>query len=74
MESPPELEQAQFSPVPDAEDPCPAATPAPEEVDETWEEKEDKLDAENVKPETSKPVDLKYQYKEGGFPTLAPNY
>uniref|UniRef100_A0AAZ3RD57 Eukaryotic translation initiation factor 4 gamma 1 n=1 Tax=Oncorhynchus tshawytscha TaxID=74940 RepID=A0AAZ3RD57_ONCTS len=36
-------------------------TPAVEEVDETWEEKEDKLDAENIEP---KPEDLKYQYKE----------
>uniref|UniRef100_A0A4W5PB12 Eukaryotic translation initiation factor 4 gamma 1 n=1 Tax=Hucho hucho TaxID=62062 RepID=A0A4W5PB12_9TELE len=41
--------------------PRPAANPAVEEVDETWEEKEDKLDAENIEP---KPGDLKYQYKE----------
>lgn len=46
-------------------EPCPAASPSPEETDETWEEKEDKLDTENIEPETAKPVEQKYQYKEG---------
>ncbi|XP_066459421.1 eukaryotic translation initiation factor 4 gamma 1 isoform X2 [Eleutherodactylus coqui] len=41
----PEIEQTPSVPV--------------EEQDETWEEKEDKLDAENIKP-----GDLKYKYKE----------
>lgn len=62
MQSPPE--QATPTSASDAEEPRPAATPAVAEVDETWEEKEDKLDAENIEP---KPEDLKYQYKEGGF-------
>lgn len=34
-------------------------------MEETWEEKEDKLDTENIEPETAKPVEQKYQYKEG---------
>ena len=39
----------------------PPATPA-EDPEQTWEEKEDKLDAENIEPKT---VEQKYQYKEG---------
>uniref|UniRef100_A0A8C7HSH2 Eukaryotic translation initiation factor 4 gamma 1 n=1 Tax=Oncorhynchus kisutch TaxID=8019 RepID=A0A8C7HSH2_ONCKI len=58
-ESPPE--QATPTSASDTEEPRPATTPAVAEVDETWEEKEDKLDAENIEP---KPGDLKYQYKE----------
>ncbi|XP_020359083.1 eukaryotic translation initiation factor 4 gamma 1 isoform X10 [Oncorhynchus kisutch] len=54
-------EQATPTSASDAKEPRPANTPAVEEVDETWEEKEDKLDAENIEP---KPEDLKYQYKE----------
>ncbi|XP_056421627.1 eukaryotic translation initiation factor 4 gamma 1 isoform X2 [Hyla sarda] len=38
-----------------------------EEQDETWEEKEDKLDAENIKP-----GDLKYKYKEEQWKPLNP--
>lgn len=49
----------------DAEEPQPAP-PAAEEVDETWEEKEDKLDAENIEPETQK-----YDYKPGDFSSPA---
>uniref|UniRef100_A0AAZ3PUZ2 Eukaryotic translation initiation factor 4 gamma 1 n=1 Tax=Oncorhynchus tshawytscha TaxID=74940 RepID=A0AAZ3PUZ2_ONCTS len=60
-ESTPEPEQATPTSASDAKEPRPANTPAVEEVDETWEEKEDKLDAENIEP---KPEDLKYQYKE----------
>uniref|UniRef100_A0A8C7IK53 Eukaryotic translation initiation factor 4 gamma 1 n=1 Tax=Oncorhynchus kisutch TaxID=8019 RepID=A0A8C7IK53_ONCKI len=59
LESTPE--QATPTSASDAKEPRPANTPAVEEVDETWEEKEDKLDAENIEP---KPEDLKYQYKE----------
>lgn len=45
---------------------APVAPPPAEEVDETWEEKEDKLDAENIKPESpTTPTDQKYQYKAG---------
>ncbi|XP_063772684.1 eukaryotic translation initiation factor 4 gamma 1 isoform X3 [Pseudophryne corroboree] len=39
----------------------------PEEQDETWEEKEDKLDAENIKP-----GDQKYKYKEEQWKPLNP--
>ncbi|KAM4771361.1 eukaryotic translation initiation factor 4 gamma 1 isoform 2-T2 [Rhinophrynus dorsalis] len=39
----------------------------PEEQDETWEEKEDKLDAENIKP-----GDHKYKYKEEQWKPLNP--
>ncbi|KAK5606526.1 Eukaryotic translation initiation factor 4 gamma 1, partial [Crenichthys baileyi] len=38
-----------------------AAPPAQEEADLTWEDKEDKLDAENIQPAAT---DKKYQYKE----------
>lgn len=47
---------------------APVAPPPAEEVDETWEEKEDKLDAENIRPESpapATPTEQKYQYKEG---------
>uniref|UniRef100_A0AAX7T800 Eukaryotic translation initiation factor 4 gamma 1 n=1 Tax=Astatotilapia calliptera TaxID=8154 RepID=A0AAX7T800_ASTCA len=54
-------------PVP-APEPQPPATapPAQEEADLTWEDKEDKLDAENIQPDPLKPTatDKKYQYKE----------
>lgn len=43
-----------------------ASPPTPEEADLTWEDKEDKLDAENIKPDSPNPTDMKYQYKEGG--------
>ncbi|TSK67162.1 Eukaryotic translation initiation factor 4 gamma 1 [Bagarius yarrelli] len=49
-------------------DPAPVAPPPAEEVEETWEEKEDKLDAENVQPQSpapATPTEQKYQYKEG---------
>ncbi|OCT78445.1 eukaryotic translation initiation factor 4 gamma, 1 S homeolog isoform X2 [Xenopus laevis] len=39
----------------------------PEEQDETWEEKEDKLDAENIKP-----GDVKYKYKDEQWKPLNP--
>ncbi|KAG8444977.1 hypothetical protein GDO86_009936 [Hymenochirus boettgeri] len=50
------------APEPD-QSPC---TPA-EEQDETWEEKEDKLDAENIKP-----GEHKYKYKEEQWKPLNP--
>lgn len=46
----------------------PVAPPPPEDLDETWEEKEDKLDAENIKPRSptpTSPTEQKYQYKAG---------
>ncbi|XP_041656970.1 eukaryotic translation initiation factor 4 gamma 1-like isoform X3 [Cheilinus undulatus] len=62
--APPEPEPA---PAPATETQPPAASPpAPEEADLTWEDKEDKLDAENIQPEPQKDTstDKKYQYKE----------
>lgn len=50
------------APAPEPKPPA-AAPPAPEEADLTWEDKEDKLDAENIQPAAT---DKKYQYKEGG--------
>lgn len=49
-----------------------ASPPAPEESDLTWEDKEDKLDAENIQPNPPEPTatDKKYQYKEGGVSDL----
>lgn len=53
--------------VPETQPPA-ALPPAPEEADLTWEDKEDKLDAENIQPDSpeSPSTDKKYQYKEGG--------
>uniref|UniRef100_A0A9J8ACG5 Eukaryotic translation initiation factor 4 gamma 1 n=1 Tax=Cyprinus carpio carpio TaxID=630221 RepID=A0A9J8ACG5_CYPCA len=54
---------------------APVAPPPAEDVDETWEEKEDKLDAENIKPESptrSSPSEQKYQYKEEQWKPLDP--
>lgn len=39
--------------------------PTRDEPEETWEEKEDKQDVENIKPDGIKLSDQKYQYKEG---------
>uniref|UniRef100_A0A669EN10 Eukaryotic translation initiation factor 4 gamma 1 n=1 Tax=Oreochromis niloticus TaxID=8128 RepID=A0A669EN10_ORENI len=62
-------------PVP-APEPQPPATapPAQEEADLTWEDKEDKLDAENIQPDPPKPAatDKKYQYKEEQWKPINP--
>lgn len=57
--------------APEAQPPA-ASPPAPEESDLTWEDKEDKLDAENIQPNPPEPTatDKKYQYKEGGVSDL----
>ncbi|XP_076833025.1 eukaryotic translation initiation factor 4 gamma 1 isoform X1 [Brachyhypopomus gauderio] len=57
------------------EDPAPVAQTPVEEVDETWEEKEDKLDAENIQPQSptqATPTEQKYQYKEEQWKPLNP--
>ncbi|XP_052472579.1 eukaryotic translation initiation factor 4 gamma 1 isoform X10 [Carassius gibelio] len=57
------------------ESPAPVPPPPAEELEETWEEKEDKLDAENIKPESptqSSPTKQKYQYKEEQWKPLDP--
>lgn len=52
------------APAPPSEPKPPIAAPLlQEEADLTWEDKEDKLDAENIQ---SASTDKKYQYKEGG--------
>lgn len=68
--TPPEPEPA-LPPAPETQLPA-ASTPVAEEADLTWEDKEDKLDAENIQPEPPKPnaTDKKYQYKEGAFMNL----
>ncbi|KAL7400523.1 hypothetical protein ABVT39_013470 [Epinephelus coioides] len=61
--TPPEPEPAP-APAPETQPPA-ASPPAPEEADLTWEDKEDKLDAENIQPDPkSTDTDKKYQYKE----------
>lgn len=57
------------TPAQETQPPAAAASPPPEESDLTWEDKEDKLDAENIQPNPSEPtvIDKKYQYKEGVF-------
>ena len=64
--APPEPEPAPAR-APETQPPA-ASPPAPEEADLTWEDKEDKLDAENIQPDRpeSRASDKKYQYKEGG--------
>ncbi|XP_066565140.1 eukaryotic translation initiation factor 4 gamma 1 isoform X3 [Amia ocellicauda] len=69
-ESPSEPDQAQITaPAPESEEP---QHPPAEETDETWEEKEDKLDAENIEPDALKPGDQKYQYKEEQWKPINP--
>ncbi|XP_078266306.1 eukaryotic translation initiation factor 4 gamma 1a [Rhinoraja longicauda] len=46
--------------------------PTRDEPDETWEEKEDKQDVENIKPDGMKLSDQKYQYKEENWKPLNP--
>ncbi|XP_072428568.1 eukaryotic translation initiation factor 4 gamma 1-like isoform X1 [Chiloscyllium punctatum] len=43
-----------------------------DEPEETWEEKEDKQDVENIKPDGIKLLDQKYQYKEENWKPLNP--
>lgn len=65
------FQEQRAKPVPEpshtqANPPAPAEPPA-EAVDETWEEKEDKQNADPEKEKSqSEPSDQKYQYKEGG--------
>ncbi|XP_039986566.1 eukaryotic translation initiation factor 4 gamma 1-like [Xiphias gladius] len=68
--TPPEPEPA---PVPEPQPPA-ASPPAAEEADLTWEDKEDKLDAENIQPDPPKPTgtDQKYQYKEEQWKPINP--
>uniref|UniRef100_UPI00398F0702 eukaryotic translation initiation factor 4 gamma 1-like isoform X2 n=1 Tax=Pristiophorus japonicus TaxID=55135 RepID=UPI00398F0702 len=47
-------------------------TPTRDEPEETWEEKEDKQDVENIKPDGIKLLDQKYQYKEENWKPLNP--
>uniref|UniRef100_A0A672QWH7 Eukaryotic translation initiation factor 4 gamma 1-like n=1 Tax=Sinocyclocheilus grahami TaxID=75366 RepID=A0A672QWH7_SINGR len=70
----PEEEKPAPEPEVAQKEPSPAPTPAPpaEESDETWEDKEDKLDPENIEPEASKPVEQKYQYKEEQWKPINP--
>ncbi|KAJ4919575.1 hypothetical protein JOQ06_012525, partial [Pogonophryne albipinna] len=67
---PPEPEP---TPVPETKPPV-VSTPAPEDPDMTWEDKEDKegkMDAENTKPDPNNP-DKKYQYKEENWKPIDP--
>ncbi|XP_026061836.1 eukaryotic translation initiation factor 4 gamma 1-like isoform X3 [Carassius auratus] len=70
----PEEEEPAPEPEVSQEEPSPAPTPAPpaEESDETWEDKEDKLDTENTEPDASKTVEQKYQYKEEQWKPINP--
>ncbi|CAI9599778.1 unnamed protein product [Staurois parvus] len=62
-------ETSESAAIPPPAAPEPEQTPnvPAEEQDETWEEKEDKLDAENIKP-----ADHKYKYKEEQWKPLNP--
>ncbi|XP_036928829.1 eukaryotic translation initiation factor 4 gamma 1-like isoform X1 [Acanthopagrus latus] len=70
--APPEPESAPTR-APETQPPA-AVSPAPEEADLTWEDKEDKLDAENIQPESPKSpsTDKKYQYKEEQWKPINP--
>uniref|UniRef100_A0A673H3P1 Eukaryotic translation initiation factor 4 gamma 1-like n=1 Tax=Sinocyclocheilus rhinocerous TaxID=307959 RepID=A0A673H3P1_9TELE len=74
LQDEPEEEKPALEPEVAQKEPSPAPTPAPpaEESDETWEDKEDKLDTENIEPEASKPVEQKYQYKEEQWKPINP--
>ncbi|XP_048102582.1 eukaryotic translation initiation factor 4 gamma 1a isoform X2 [Alosa alosa] len=62
------------APQPEPVEARPATPPAPpaEDPDQTWEEKEDKLDTENIEPDVNKAVELKYQYKEDQWKPINP--
>ncbi|KAM7413631.1 hypothetical protein PAMA_020830 [Pampus argenteus] len=62
------------APAPATQPPAAASPPAPEEADLTWEDKEDKLDAENIQPDPSSPTatDKKYKYKEENWKPINP--
>ncbi|XP_054839267.1 eukaryotic translation initiation factor 4 gamma 1 isoform X2 [Eublepharis macularius] len=62
-----EAENTPPVPAPEPEEPAPAPARSPEEAEETWEEKEDKLDPEKVKQ-----ADQKYRYKEEQWKPLNP--
>ncbi|XP_078791297.1 eukaryotic translation initiation factor 4 gamma 1a isoform X4 [Oryzias latipes] len=70
-------EEQRAKPVPEpshtqANPPAPAEPPA-EAVDETWEEKEDKQNADPEKEKSqSEPSDQKYQYKEENWKPIDP--
>ncbi|CAB1349176.1 unnamed protein product [Coregonus sp. 'balchen'] len=69
--TPPRVEDQMDSPPPQSNTPAGESSMQVEEVDETWEEKEDKLDAENIEP---KPGDLKYHAamsKPEGLPQIS---
>ncbi|TST47713.1 Eukaryotic translation initiation factor 4 gamma 1 [Bagarius yarrelli] len=53
-------------------EPLPAISPSPEDTEETWEEKEDKMDTENIEPDMAKSVEQKYQYKEEHWKPINP--
>uniref|UniRef100_A0AAR2LZF3 Eukaryotic translation initiation factor 4 gamma, 1a n=1 Tax=Pygocentrus nattereri TaxID=42514 RepID=A0AAR2LZF3_PYGNA len=69
-----EPEEKEPAPEPVTAQVQPSEPPAPtaEESEETWEEKEDKLDMENVEPEATKTVEQKYQYKEEHWKPINP--
>lgn len=56
-------------PATSAESQPPAPSPALEDNDVTWEDKEDRQDAENIQPNPPKQTatDKEYQYKEGRY-------
>ncbi|XP_051966667.1 eukaryotic translation initiation factor 4 gamma 1-like isoform X2 [Xyrauchen texanus] len=73
--TPPEPEATPPVKVAPPESTAPVAPPPAEASDETWEEKEDKLDAENIKPQSptpDTPTELKYQYKTEQWKPLNP--
>ncbi|XP_057189124.1 eukaryotic translation initiation factor 4 gamma 1a isoform X4 [Triplophysa rosa] len=71
-----EPEEEKPDPEPEVPQKAPSPVPAPvlppEETEETWEDKEEKLDSENIEPEAPKPVEQKYQYKEEQWKPIDP--
>ncbi|XP_026994560.1 eukaryotic translation initiation factor 4 gamma 1 isoform X3 [Tachysurus fulvidraco] len=73
-EPPPKPEPMPLTKSEQAE-PAPVAPPPVEDMEETWEEKEDKLDAENLQrrsPAPATPTEQKYQYKQEQWKPLNP--
>ncbi|XP_051984947.1 eukaryotic translation initiation factor 4 gamma 1a isoform X1 [Xyrauchen texanus] len=72
------FKEPEEKPAPEPEvvqkEPSPALAPVPpaEELEESWEEKEDNHDTENIEPEAPKPMELKYQYKEEQWKPINP--
>ncbi|XP_056598709.1 eukaryotic translation initiation factor 4 gamma 1a isoform X2 [Triplophysa dalaica] len=71
-------EPEEEKPVPEPEvlhkapSPVPVPVSPPDQTEEPWEDKEEKLDSDHIEPEAPTPVEQKYQYKEEQWKPIDP--